>query len=106
MQVEQSRPLDYAVAVRIRHTNRDPAEWIGELRDGQRIHIVADKKNILISTGANLNEALARARSNDVVRVPHKYINRAVPTEVMISATGLHLGPGVEVNKKVLGDVG
>ena len=106
MRIEQSKPLDHAVAVRLKHTNRDPAEWIGELRDGQRIHLVADKTNILISTGDDLNEALAKAMSNDVVRVPHKHVNRAVPTEVMISATGIHLGPGVEVNGKVPGDVG
>lgn len=97
--------LEGKVATRLRHTHRNPAEWIGELRDGSRIHIASDKTGLRIAKGADLNSALVNAKANNITRVLHQHISREVPTDKMLEVTGLSLAAGVEVNSIVPGDL-
>jgi hypothetical protein len=102
--MEQQKELGNLVATRLKQTYRDPAEWIGTLRNGSRIHIVCDKTNYRIAQGINLGEALMKAKTNDVLKVPHRQITTNVSTEKMLHQTGLNVGPEVVINEVVLGD--
>lgn len=105
MKITEPLPMSELVAVRLKHTSRDPAEWIVTLRDGRRAHIVSTKTNLLIAYGKDLNEALMKAIRGDVEKVPHKQPSRKIKTETMVEITGLNIGPDVVVNSKVPGDV-
>jgi len=105
LKIQEKLALGGQVAKRLRHTSRDPAEWIALLRDGRTIYILSSKTSLMISTGKDLNEALRKHMSQEYERVLHKHGTRAVTTEAMLEKTGLNLGAGVVVNGKVLGDV-
>lgn len=105
MRLEPKKSLENSVATRIRQTYRDPAEWVVYLRNGEVCHIVADKSNLRVARGKELNESLRKQMKGDVEFIKHKHVNRKVDTETMVRETGLNLGEGVEVNSSVPGDV-
>jgi hypothetical protein len=105
MELKEKPPLEGLVGTRVRQTHRSPAEWIITLRDGRRVHIVATKTSLLISIGNDLNEVLLKAKSGDVIRVPHMELTQAVTSPVMLMLTGLALARFAVVNDEVPGDV-
>lgn len=95
-------PLENHTAVRLVHTHRRPAEWIGSLKNGDRIHMVADARALKVAIAGSLGEALRRAKDGDVEVVKHKSFNSEVSTADMLKVTGLKLS--CEVLKNCQGE--
>lgn len=105
MKLLPRRPLEEQIAVRIRHTHRDPAEWCVTLRDGRVAYIVAVKNKLIICTGNSLDDALRVAKDQKGEKVSHGGLGSNVSTDRMLEVTGLLIGEGVTVNERVPGDV-
>lgn len=104
MKINDEPPLTGQIAIRLKQTSRKPTELIGTLRDGRRLHIVATATNLLISTGPGLTDALLKAKAGDVEKVRHKD-SSDLSAEAVLAVTGLKLGPDVDINEAVPGDI-
>lgn len=98
------KPLDNRIAKRLRHTHRNPAEWVGTLTDGRIVYVVQQHGKLLVTTGSSLNEVLRLARDGKGEKVSHGVFGE-VSTSTMLEATGLGLTEDVVVNDRVPGDL-
>jgi len=89
--LKETLPLENFTATYLRHSYLKPAEWIGDLIDGEKIYIVAKPGKLLIAHDPELFEALIAIREGDGMEVKSGVKDARVTTEQMLEATGLKL---------------